>query len=418
MGTLLSDPTTARQLAEVDEFWFGPSAKGAGLSAGRAGPSLSGLRVGGRKAPNRLVAALAAGLVVVLVAAFFVVRMSGGAEGRVFRYALTQGEKRTYDLSMTMSGAAAAVPNAPPIEGQITGTLGYEVVATEPDGSSTIELTLENLRMDPPSGTLPSGASKMRVKIAPDGSITGIEGTGGVLGATGAGMNSALLPQNPSDGPASQFMFPQFPDDKIAPGASWSEDLEVPLPFGDDAIKVHVAGSHVGLEDSKYGQVAKFHHTITSPLDVRFTFAELFEAMGEALGGSAGDIPAEARDAAMVISGKLNMVTDTLVVPDTTDLVRLDATIDMDMRMTLEGVPPSAGAPEDVAIDMIMKVVMIRTDGTQHADDAAADGAPADSAPATVPDPGADPVPGSDSGLGTDLAPPARTPGYGDDPVA
>ena len=146
MDTQLSG-SAVRQLAYVDEFWFSPSAKGAGPSAGflngrGVGPSLSGLKVGGRKAPNRLVAAIAAGLVVVLIAAFFVVRMSGGAEGRVFRYALTKGEKRTYDLSMTMSGVVAGVPNAPPISGTVTGTLGYEVVSTEPDGSSTIELTL------------------------------------------------------------------------------------------------------------------------------------------------------------------------------------------------------------------------------------------------------------------------------------
>ncbi len=400
----------ALQLAYVDEFWFSPSAKGAGPSPnGAHGPSLSGLRVGGRRAPKRLVAALAAGLVVVLVAAFLVLRMSGGAEGSVFRYALSQGQKRTYDLTMTMSGAAAGVPNAPPIQGTITGTLGYEVVSSEPDGSSTIELTMENLEMEPATGAIPPGKQTMRVKIAPDGSITGVEGAGGILGATGAGMDSSLLPGNPSDGPASQFMFPQFPDDKIAPGATWSEDVDVPLPFGGDAIKVHVAGEHVGVEDTAFGQAAKFHHTITTPLDLRFTFAELFESMGEALGGSAGNIPPEARDAAMVIEGNLNMVTDTLVIPDTTDLVRLDADIDMNMRMKLEGVPASAGAPEDFAIDMTMKVVMLRVDGAA-ADSGSAAGDTADTDPAagSVPEP-------------ADLAPQVPgpgEPGYGADPPA
>jgi hypothetical protein len=412
MDTQLSG-SAVRQLAYVDEFWFSPSAKGAGPAAGLlngrgVGPSLSGLKVGGRKAPNRLVAAIAAGLVVVLIAAFFVVRMSGGAEGRVFRYALTKGDTRTYDLSMTLSGVAAGVPNAPPISGTVTGTLGYEVVSSEPDGSSTVELTLQNLRMDPPTGALPSGTNTMRVKIAPDGSITAIEGTGGILGATGAGMDSSFLPANPSDGPASQFMFPEFPDDKIAPGSKWSEDVEVPLPFGDGAMKIHVAGSHEGTETSAFGDVAKFHHAITSPLDLKFTFAELFRAMGEALGGSAGGVPPEAQNAAMVITGNLDMVADTLVLPDTAELVRLDATIDMDMRMKLEGLPASAGAPEDFAIDMAMKVLMIRVDGATGATDAGAGGETG--ADAAAAEPGADPVPGSDPA-------PARPPGYGADPV-
>ena len=70
--TQLAD-NAARQLAFVDEFWFGPSTKGSGLAAVRpVGPSLSGLKVSGRKSRGRLAAALAAGLIVVLVAAFFV----------------------------------------------------------------------------------------------------------------------------------------------------------------------------------------------------------------------------------------------------------------------------------------------------------------------------------------------------------
>jgi hypothetical protein len=171
METRLSD-RTALQLAYVDEFWFGPSVNGNGSSALRAGPSLSGLTVGGRRAPRRLIAALAAGLVVVLLAGFFVFRMSGGAEGQVFQYALAQGDKRTYDLTIAVSGAVAGVPDAPPLQGSINATLGYEVLSKEPDGSTLVEFTLQNLRSDPPAafaGGTPDGS--LKVKIAPDGSV-------------------------------------------------------------------------------------------------------------------------------------------------------------------------------------------------------------------------------------------------------
>jgi hypothetical protein len=406
MDTLLSGQT-ARELAHVDEFWFGPSAKGAGLSAGRAGPSLSGLRVGGRKAPNRLVAALAAGLVVVLVAAFFVVRMSGGAEGRVFRYALTQGEKHTYDLSITMTGVVAGITDAPPIQGTITATMGYEVVSTEPDGSSVVNFTLQNLKSDPPGGFGPgAGGGTLRVKVAPDGSVTDVQGVGGVFGAAGSSLDAfSDLPGSPSDTAGSQFMFPQYPGGKIAQGDTWNEESSFPLPFGDNTITVKSSGTHNGfVDDPQYGNVGKFHHKISAPLNIEFTLQELFEEMSKAFGGQGTvPVPAEAANAVMKITGEMTMDADSLVVPDTNEVVRLDGTAKQSMRIVMENLPQGAGGPPgDLAIDMTMKITMLRVDGAANeaASDAGADAAP-----------GSDPVPGSD-------LPPARPPGYGDDPVA
>jgi hypothetical protein len=419
MDTQLSGQT-ARQLAFVDEFWFSPSGKGAGLGTVRAaGPSLSGLRVGGRKAPNRLVAALAAGLVVVLVAAFFVVRMSGGAEGQVFAYALAQGEKRTYDLSITINGVAAGVPDAPPIQGTVSATMGYEVVSKEADGSSVVEFTLQNLRSEPAAAFGPGAAGgSLRVTIAPDGSVTDVEGVGGVFGAAGSSLNSfSELPGSPSDTAGSQFMFPQYPGEKIAAGDSWDEESSFPLPFGDNTITVKSTGKHNGFEDDpKFGRVGKFHHSISAPMDMEFTMADLFSAMSEALEGQAGQVPPEASNAVMKITGDMSMDADSLVIPDTSELVRLDGTAKMSMRMVLEGLPQGAGGPPgDLAFDMTMKITMLRVDGGAPVADPAADavgsaGDPAADAVPEVPVPGADPVPGSDPVPGADPVP-------GSDPI-
>lgn len=392
--------SVARQLAYVDEFWFGPSANGSLASALGRGPSRSGFRVSGRRAPRRTVAALAAGIVVVLVAGLLVVRMGGNAEGQVFRYALGQGTRRTYDLSITVSGAAAGVDDAPPIQGSISATMGYEVLSTQPDGSSEVAFTLENLSSDPPGAFAPgTGNGTLRVKIAPDGSVTDVQGVGGIFGAAGASLDSlGGLPSSPSDTAGSQFMFPQYPGDKIAPGDSWDEESSFPVPFGDNTITVKTSGKHNGFEDaSAYGRVAKFHHAISAPMDIEFTMAELFRSMSEALGGQAGAVPPGAESAVMKISGDMSMDADSLVVPDTSELVRLDGTAKMSMRMVLEGLPSGAGAPGDVAIDMTMKITMLRVDGTTGAADRAPSG---EGAPAPVPQGGTD----------------ERPPGYGDDP--
>jgi hypothetical protein len=425
----------ARQLAHVDEFWFSPSTKGvAERSPSPSGPSLSGLRVSGRRSRGRLMAAVAAGLVVVLAAAFFVTKMSGGAKGQVFQYALEQGQKQTYDLSITLSGVAAGVPDAPPLQGKLGATLGYEVVENNADGSTVVEFTLENLRSDPPSAFgagVPDG-SKLRVTIAPNGSVTDVQGVGGVFGAVGSSMSSfSSLPGSPSDTAGSQFMFPEYPTNKIAPGDGWDEETAVPLPFGDNTVTVKTTGKHNGFtDDPAFGQVASFHHAITAPMNIELSIADLLGAMGEAVGGQdAGSLPPDAADAVMKITGDMSMDADSLVIPDTGELVRLDGTAKVAMRMVMDGLPDGAGAPDDLAFDMTMKITMLRVDAAKTEGDAAAedttDEASADAggdaetvatdrtpvAPGSDNDPitgeeelsGADPVPG---GYGDDIPAP------------
>ena len=447
MSTQLSDRSVS-ELACVDEFWFSPSG-GAGLNVGaksatRPGPSLTGLRVGGRRAPKRLLAALAAGVVVVLVAAFFVMRMGGNAEGQVFRYALTQGEKQSYDLSITVSGVVAGVPNAPPIQGTISATMGYEVLSAQPDGTSQVRFTVENLRSEP-AGALPPGpgGASLDVTIAPDGSVTDVTGAGGIFSAAGASMDSLSgLSGSPSDTAGSQFMFPQFPaDEKIAEGDSWNEKSSFPLPFGDNTVTVTSTGTHNGFQDSPYGQVAKFHHSMSAPMDMEFKMADMFKAMADAFGGQAQQVPPEVANVVMKITGDMSMDADSLVIPDTSELVQLDGTAKTSMRIVMEGVPQGAGAPpDDMAMDMTMKIQLLRvggapsTKGAASADDAApaSDGTSPPGGGAAS-DEGVTPSteglvppgePTAPTGEGTtpvgDAAPVVpkdqRPPGYGDDP--
>ena len=173
------------------------------------------------------------------------------------------------------------------------------------------------------------------------------------------------MPGSPSDTAGSQFVFPQYPSNAVKPGDSWSEDSAFPLPFGDNKVTVHMSGKHNGFEESQYGRVAKFHHTITSPLDISFTFADLFASMGEMAGGSAP--PNGAENAAMRITGDLSMEADSLVLPGTSDLVRLDGVGKMKMHMQVQGIPEGADGSGDVAIDTTMKVAMVRVDGANAA---------------------------------------------------
>jgi hypothetical protein len=331
----------------VDEFFFTPEISGKGSKA------RGSLRRPG--SPKRLRAALAAGLAVVLLAGFFVLRMGGGAQGQVFAYALARGDKHTYDLTLTMNAVPAGVPNAQPFEGKVNATLAYEVVDEAADGSSTVAMTLQNMSMEPNMGTAMPNGTTLRVTIAPDGRVTNVEGAGGVFGAAGASLGA--LPGSPQDTAGSQFMFPQFPSDAVAPGDSWDEESTFPLPFGDNAVTVNVNGKHNGFENSQFGNVAKFHHSTTMPLNISFAFAELAQSMGDA----AASIPPGAENAVMRITGDMSMDADSLVIPDTGELVSLDGDVKMTMHMKMEGLPEGAGAPGDFAFTSTMDVAMLRT---------------------------------------------------------
>jgi hypothetical protein len=358
--TASRDAVVASRDALVDEFYFAPG-RGRSVMVGNAA---SGAARGGRgfkrSSRSRLLAAMLAAVVVVGAAGFFVMRSGGSAEAMVFKYAFNKGNKQTYALSITLNAVPAGVPDAQSFEGKIDATLGYEVVNTLEDGSSVVDVTLEGVSISPnPSGApVPTEFGKLTVTVGPDGTVKKVEGSGGVFGAAGAvmGPSSSPMGADPSDSTGSQFLFPQFPTNAIAPGDTWDEDATFPLPFGNQSVTVHTKGKHNGFEDGEHGRVAKFHQSMTSPFDFSFSLAEIAGTQG-------GAVPPEAQNAVFKITGDMSMDADSLVVPETGDLVRMDGTGKMGMRMQMEGLPSRPGMPTDFAMDVTMKISMIRVSG-------------------------------------------------------
>jgi hypothetical protein len=352
--------------ALVDEFVFVPGRGRSSTSAGYsiAAPSGGGGRGFKGSSRNRLLAAILAAVIVVAAAAFFVMRDGGSADAMVFKYAFNQGAKQTYALSLSVNAVPSGVPDVQSFEGKVDATLGFEVVQTLEDGSSVVDVTLEGLSVTPnPGGFVPPDLGKLTVTLGPDGKVKKVQGSGGVFGAAGAALGSMSSPTgggDPSETAASQFMFPQFPVNAIAPGDEWSEDATFPLPFGDNTITVHTKAKHEGFEESEFGRVAKLHHAVSSPMNVAFSLADLAGSLGEG-GGSA--LPAGAQNAVFRISGDMSMDADSLVVPETGELVSMIGDGKMSMRMQMEGLPSGAETPADFAMNMTMKVSMTRVSG-------------------------------------------------------
>jgi hypothetical protein len=318
----------------VDEFVFAPE-------------SSARLRISARPlAGKRLLAGTLAVLIIALTG-FVVLSSPQEAQAVVYRYAFKLGETRTYDLQMTVDVTPTGIPDAQPFKGKLGGAVGLDVVEQREDGSAVVELTMSNLTFEPSIGAAGFDPGTLKLSVAPDGRISSVEGTGGILGAAGAAMRSPVTSSgNPTDTASNQFLFPQFPAKGVKPGDSWTESSTMTFPFGDDAITMNVEGTHDGFEDTTYGEAARLKHAVKSPLDLTVPLK---------------DIAPELQAGAVKITGDLSMTTTSLVLPDTSDLVSMDGTITTAMQMVFEGAPALAAQP--LSFTATMGVKILRIDG-------------------------------------------------------
>jgi hypothetical protein len=320
------------------------------------------------KRPRRFWPALIVGVLVAGAAGAYTVVSSNNTELVSFQYAYQQGQTRTYDMTMEMDMKPTGGPDVGPIQGTMHATMNMNVLSTLEDGSSVIEIAMSNLTVEPNPGVAPGEVGKLRVTIAPDGRVTKVEGFGGPFGAAGLDLGSLMnLPGGaPADGASSQFLFPQFPSDGVRPGDTWNEQTTIPFPFTDGEITVKTEGRFDGFEETQYGRAAKMHHTSTIPLNLDFTMAEIFDAMTKlSEGAEVSEIPPEARTARFIISGQMQTVTESLVLPAAGDAVRMDGTTSMSLQMRFEGIPAEElqGMPNEIGLNGTTKMTIIRVDG-------------------------------------------------------
>lgn len=329
--------------------------------------------------------------VVVIAAAVAVVLTRGteNAEAVTYRHAFTDGQTRTYDLSMTMDMEPVDVPGQEPITGRMTGTMTMSVVEVNDDGSAVVDMTVSNIQVQ---GVSPDQApfegkreQTVRMTIAPDGRVVSVES--GSLDFLPIGAPGLAGETSPTGGSSSQFFVPQFPNGGIVPGDTWTEtrevplmdeetkaqfeqeDVPVPLPT-DGSMEVTVEGRHDGFEETDYGRAARIHQDIHMPMDFEFPLGAFFAAFIEGFGGTSGrpgqpapTVPPELMEAVMVMQGNMDMAADTLVRAADGDLVRMDGEMDTDMRIEMRNLPDelSQGAPSEFAMRGTMTMHVIRT---------------------------------------------------------
>lgn len=334
-----------KQLELVDEFIFYPGNELGGTAAGR----------------RRTYAFIAAFSLVVAIAGVAFLRSSSPAHAVALAYNFDLKGARIYDVSMEMKMTPRGVDGAEDFEGQVDGTLVMEVRNKAEDGSAVVVVRFRDVTVEPAVADVPADWGEMKMRVAPDGRITDVRGSGGLFAGAGTTLGAPLAAQGtaPADTAGTQYLFPRFPDDLVRPGDTWDEDASVELPFGSKPLVMKTEGRHKGYADTAYGEAVKLNHSVSAPFDHTFTFADIAAAIGE----SSLAIPPQFSSAAMEMRGSTEMDADSLVIPSTGEAVEMKGVVDMSMDIKVTGIPLPPGQGSEVGFDAKITIDMTRIDG-------------------------------------------------------
>ena len=299
-------------------------------------PAESWTFVGGRSArtlPGSRFAKIgvAVGVIVLLIAVGVVFVLPKGGGGRALALGFQQGGDLTYRMSMGMDGSISIAGQSAPFRMQVNATVSMKVQSVDSNGNATVNVSIKNIsfKSDPavPYDTVPKTLDQTMV-IAPDGRI--LEGGLG-LSSVGAGGQTA---------PGWDQFAPLLPSEAVAPGDTWSQDTDVPLPFGDDTMHVSTESKLLAFADEDGREVAVVKTSTKVPFDFTVSLVDILKTTGE----SAEDVGIPAgSDLQIAYGGDMTMETTSRL--DTTSKQLLGSVSDgtMNIKFHFENLPPEAG---------------------------------------------------------------------------
>ncbi len=201
------------------------------------------------------------------------------------------GEEVPGNASVDIAGTASfthavsAGPEPGTYEVHITGEFADLTVTGDVDGESIDPTDIPDFAQHEPvdvtvvvdeqGNVVPQGSEGE----GPLGDLFG--GLGGLGGLGGANPAPGLDP--------GQFIGPPLPDEEVAVGDTWSEDIETP-GFGDEPVVTSITSTVSGLEELEGAEVMVIDSNATTSL-IEFDLAELFAGMFGAM--SANDTTGE-----------------------------------------------------------------------------------------------------------------------------
>lgn len=289
-----------------------------------AAPPASGTR-------RRLVyVALGTALALVAGALAFVL-VPRGAEERAWALRFTPGQELRYRLRMSMEGALRSpkLGVEEPADLTLQETIAMRVLSVDSEGTATVEVRTEDVQItanDLDLGVPPDVSVKVR--IARDGRVLS---AGGLWFATGGSQSFGL--------PGLEQFTPVLPDQAVEPGDTWTEEFEVPFPYGDGVIRYRTENRLLRYEEVEGVRAAVVESRMRVPFDFTLSLREMFEALGESPGGPRHDPFLGEFDPRMAFRGSQETVGISWFAPGPGQLLRMGSRSRVDMRVRFEGFP-------------------------------------------------------------------------------
>jgi hypothetical protein len=274
--------------------------------------------------------------VAILIAISAVVFFTGGSEGgRAYALQFSKahpGDTYRYHMTMltdlTMSSTDLGLNQ--PVRGNIDMVVQFKVVSVDKDGVATVEFSIKKGTIQTDGVKQPAPATTITMRLASDGRVLSINGTP-LGGDTSFGSGLPVMDQ----------LTPVLPPHPVKPGDTWSNNYDVPFPFG-GTIKFSTNNRFLRYEPIDGVRAAVIRSDGSSPLDSDLDAS----ALAALFGGTVGQVPEGFNDLKMHMGGRVSSIATTWVDLPTGRWFKTDTTGLVDMTCTLEGLPKEAGRSE------------------------------------------------------------------------
>lgn len=300
-----------------------------GMTGGDDQFVLAAPRRGRRRARVAMVGALA--ILLTAGGSFLMTRPRGPDVALAFDF--REGTTYRYRMSMSVDGTVEAPLVEMPMVGELSETVAYHVVSVEPDGTATIDVSVEDVEGAFAGQPVPETTDlEVRMRVAPDGGLLEVDGT-----PVPAAMQQAWSDPTGSGGLPGMQSFPLLPDRPVGPGDEWVKDIDQPLPFGQGSVRLHSENEFVRYEDVGEIRAAVIESDISSPIDWTIDLTE-FADFADRVGGER--VTAEefkGLPTSISYEGEVEQEQTTWLDPNRGEVLRSELTGEFDVTTRAEG---------------------------------------------------------------------------------
>lgn len=276
---------------------------------------------------------IAVAVLVALVGGALVFVSTRGGGTRAWAFQFHQGTTYSYRMTMKMDGRVTSAQLAvdQPIAVEMAISMSWRVVSVDDDGVATISVKAgtATVTVDGETQEVDLGLDTT-MRIGPDGRVL----SGGLDVSTTGAAGPAV--------PGTDQFTPLLPDREVQPGDTWTDDFEVPFPFGEGVLHYTSRSQLLRYETIEGVRAGVIRSDVHLPLDFTLDVRKMADAMG-----MAGDLPPNSHPT-IEYGGQMDFTETSWFDREAGEMLDANMTAQVDMTMHFEGFPEGEDANGDV----------------------------------------------------------------------